>query len=239
MRRMEHTTGSRVADLIRLASMLLLSVLTTLAVVSCGGSGDEPGGDPAPVPNEPMPIVFSGSLSEGESESHARTRTTTNPLSATHQAFHVWAYKNPASGSTETVMRDYTVNYVSGSAGTTTSNSSGWEYVNQGTQQSIKYWDFKAENLNDGMKWGFILLDDKEAAELFDNYVKQLKRLLEKAEAKNIDTADERAVYNNFESTQQEVIDAIESLKRKMGYIEFADTRAKSIATNNWDEDDD
>lgn len=146
MRRMEHTTGSRVADLMRLVSMLLLSVLTALAVVSCGGSGDEPGGGPSPVPNEPMPIVFSGSLSEGESESHARTRATTNPLSATHQAFHVWAYKNPASGSTETVMRDYTVNYVSGSAGTTTSNSSGWEYVNQGTQQSIKYWDFKAED---------------------------------------------------------------------------------------------
>ena len=143
---MEHTTGSRVADLMRLVSMLLLSVLTALAVVSCGGSGDEPGGDPAPVPNEPMPIVFSGNLSEGESESHARTRATTNPLSATHQTFHVWAYKNPASGSTETVMRDYTVNYVSGSAGTTTSNSSGWEYVNQGTEQSIKYWDFKAED---------------------------------------------------------------------------------------------
>ena len=146
MRRMEHTTGSRVADLMRLVSMLLLSVLTTLAVVSCGGSGDEPGGDPAPVPNGPMPIVFSGSLSEGESESHARTRATTNPLSATHQTFHAWAYKKPASGPTETVMRDYTVNYVSGSAGTTTSNSSGWEYVNQGTEQSIKYWDFKAED---------------------------------------------------------------------------------------------
>jgi hypothetical protein len=118
--------------------------------------------------------------------------------------------------------------------GVDTSHASEHTYGTYGA-----YWDFKAENLNDGMKWGFILLDDKEAAELFDNYVKQLKRLLEKAEAKNIDTADERAVYNNFESTQQEVIDAIESLKRKMGYIEFADTRAKSIATNNWDEDDD
>ncbi len=118
--------------------------------------------------------------------------------------------------------------------GVDTSHASEHTYGTYGA-----YWDFKAENLNDGMKWGFILLDDKAEAELFDNYVKQLKRLLEKAQEKGIDSAEEQAVYNNFESTQQQVIDAIESLKRKMGYIEFADSRAKTISTNNWDEDDD
>ena len=154
MRRMKHTIGSRVADLMRLACILLLTALTALVVVSCGGSDDTPD---TPTPNPPVPpqpkvdapIAFSGSLSEGESESHARTRATTNPLSATHQTFYAWAYKNTSSAP-ENVMQNYTVNYTSGSAGTTTSNSSGWEYVNQqpggGTEQSIKYWDFTAND---------------------------------------------------------------------------------------------
>lgn len=115
----------------------------------CGGSGDEPGGSSVPQPNGDAPISFSGSLGEGESESHARTRTTTNPLSVTHQTFYAWAYKNPASGGTETVMQNYTVNWQENTIGSTATNSRGWEYVNQqesGTVQSIKYWDFSAAN---------------------------------------------------------------------------------------------
>lgn len=126
--------------------MALMLAATLLS--SCGGSGDEPGGDPTPVPNGPTPIAFSGGLAESHSESHARTRATTAALSETHVQFHVWAYKNPTSGSAETVMQDYTVNWLTGSEGTTASNSSGWEYVNQqpsgGVEQSIKYWDFDA-----------------------------------------------------------------------------------------------
>lgn len=149
MRQMEHTIGSRMAGLMRLACLLLLSAMSAVVLLSCGGSGDEPAPDPVPQP-EGTPIAFSGSLSEGQSENHARTRATTSPLSSTHQTFHVWAYKNPATGSTETVMKNYTVNYVTGTAGTTTSNSSGWEYVNlldaAGVVQGIKYWDFTASD---------------------------------------------------------------------------------------------
>jgi hypothetical protein len=137
----------------RLARILLLSTLTALVVVSCGGSDDvldipTPNPPIPPQPKEETPIAFSGDLSEGKSESHARTRATTNPLSATHQTFFAWAYKNPSSGSTETVMKNFTVKYVSNSAGSTTTNTQGWEYVNQqpanGTEQSVKYWDFSA-----------------------------------------------------------------------------------------------
>lgn len=144
MRRMNHTIGSRVAGLMRLASILLLSALTAFAVVSCGGSDDTPDTSTPSQPKGNMPIAFSGDLSEGKSESHARTRAD---LSVTHQTFYAWAYKNPASGSTETVMQEYTVKWIDGSAGSTTTNSRGWEYVNQqasGTVQSIKYWDFSA-----------------------------------------------------------------------------------------------
>lgn len=142
----------KMAGLLRPASILLLSALTALAVLSCGGSDDTSTPEP-PVPPQPKadtPIVFSGSLSEDKSESHARTRATTALLSDTHQTFYVWGYKNLNATTTENVMQNYTVNYVSGSAGTTTSNSNGWEYVNQqpsgGTEQSTKYWDFTASD---------------------------------------------------------------------------------------------
>lgn len=141
----------KMAGLLRPASILLLSALTALAMVSCGGSDDDATPEPPlPQPKADTPIVFSGSLSEDKSESHARTRATIAPLSDTHQTFYVWGYKNLNATTTENVMQSYTVNYVSGSAGTTTSNSSGWEYVNQqpsgGTEQSIKYWDFTADD---------------------------------------------------------------------------------------------
>ncbi|MBR4730466.1 MAG: hypothetical protein IK075_09455 [Prevotella sp.] len=149
MRRERHTDERMLTGLMRLVGSLMLLAVTALIVVSCGGSGDEPGGEPTPQPQpkNDIPIAFSGNLSEGESESHARTRTA---LSGTHTTFHVWAYKNPASGPTETVMKNYTVNYVTGTAGTTISNSSGWEYVNlqdaEGVVQGIKYWDFTASD---------------------------------------------------------------------------------------------
>ena len=139
----------KMAGLLRPASILLLSALTALTVVSCGGSDDDATPEPLlPQPKGDIPIAFSGSLSEEKSESHARTRATTTPLSDTHQTFYVWGYKNLSTATTENVMQSYSVNYVSGSAGTTTSNSNGWEYVNQqptnGIEQSIKYWDFTA-----------------------------------------------------------------------------------------------
>lgn len=119
--------------------------------ISCGGSGDEPEGDPV---SKDRPIVFSGMLSEGKSENHARTRDggSTVPLQEFpsvehgHTTFHVWSYKTKKDNSLDEVMKNYTVNWT-GSAGSTTSNSSGWEYVNQGsTPQDIKYWDFSVED---------------------------------------------------------------------------------------------
>ena len=143
--------GNRITDLRRSAGILLLSAMAVIAV-SCGGSGDTTQDIPEPLPPQPngnTPIAFNGSLSEGESETHARTRATTSPLSASHHTFYAWAYKNPTSGSPETVMRGFVVNWLENSAGTTTTNSRGWEYVNQqtsstDTEQSIKYWDFAA-----------------------------------------------------------------------------------------------
>ena len=52
-------------------------------------------------------------------------------------------------GSLQTVFPGYVVNWITGSAASTTSNSSGWEYVAQQTgsdpEQTIKYWDWEAK----------------------------------------------------------------------------------------------
>lgn len=141
------------------AGILLLSALMAVAVVSCGGSDDVTTPDTLepfpPQPNTDRPIVFTGRLSESENENFARTRAgeTSVPLEEFpdaehgHKTFHAWAYKNTPVYTPDVVMKDYSVNWTSGSAGTTTTNSNGWEYVDQGSGsavQDIKYWDFSA-----------------------------------------------------------------------------------------------
>lgn len=74
------------------------------------------------------------------------------------KTFTVWAYKNTgyAEGSNpinytskQQVIPGYYVRWTSNSAYTTTSNTNGWEYVNQQTpgqlEQTIKYWDWGAK----------------------------------------------------------------------------------------------
>ena len=123
---------------------MVLMMTTALLLGGCGqNAGDEP--DTPPQPGEKA-IAFSGALSEGGSVTRAGEPTLLKDL---YQSFYVWAYKKPSADSYEAVMKYYTVNWHDNSAGTTTTNSNGWEYVNQqgydGMEQSIKYWDFSAK----------------------------------------------------------------------------------------------
>ena len=74
------------------------------------------------------------------------------------KTFTVWAYKNTDFDegsnpinytSKQQVIPGYYVRWTSNSAYTTTSNTNGWEYVNQQTpgelEQTIKYWDWGAK----------------------------------------------------------------------------------------------
>ena len=53
---------------------------------------------------------------------------------------------------TSPIFDNYTVNYTDGSAGTSTTNIYGWEYVGnvskKGAIQGIKYWDFSAQRFD-------------------------------------------------------------------------------------------
>lgn len=157
IRRERETVDRLLTGLKRSVGTLLLLTATVFTVVSCSGSDDAPAPNP-PVPPQPKaetPIAFSGTLSEGKSESHHRTRADGLENVWTNDAdkkFKVWTVKNTGYTTEYTdpqfVMWNYNVKWINGSAGTTTSNTNDWEYVNQqesGTVQSIKYWDYDAK----------------------------------------------------------------------------------------------
>ena len=102
---------------------------------------------------EPTPFVgdaisFNGNLQESE-DVVAGTRADLETEGVT--TFQVWAFKNMGYNTStseftdlQCVIPSYAVNWQAGSANTTTSNSSGWEYVD-GADQTIKYWDWDAK----------------------------------------------------------------------------------------------
>ena len=137
--------------------MRLMRLIGLMLLLGCGGSDDTgalvPPEPPTPTPTPtPTPaetaITFSGVQSEGQTVTRAAGRRAT-PLSAKAESFRVWGYKNMAIAEgvfsvKQDVMPGFTVNWVANSAATTTTNSSDWEYVGQGTDQTIKYWDWGA-----------------------------------------------------------------------------------------------
>lgn len=147
MRQTDSKIWQWLTDLMRSASVLLLSALTVLAVVSCSGGGDDDV-TPGPKPVDPDPevaILFSAS----EQVESDVTRAAT-PLEEKVQKFTVYGYKNKTSETNpQLVFPGYIVKWIEKSANTTTSNTNDWEYVNQqpigaSEQQTIKYWDWES-----------------------------------------------------------------------------------------------
>ncbi len=147
--------------------MRLMGLIGLMELMGCSGGEDATGQTPTTPPTPTTPtitetaITFSGQQSEEQAVSRGANRAygpyrraAGTPLSdAGVRQFHVWGYKNmdyeaDAYGGTQTVFPGYTVNWISGSAATTTTNSNGWEYVAQQTtddEQTIKYWDMGAK----------------------------------------------------------------------------------------------
>lgn len=114
-----------------------------LAACSAGGGADDEALQEQGAAVE-TPICFNSGLAETDDI----TRSTA--LSSVTTSFTVWAYKNMSAtagsyGDKQLVMDDYTVRWTSGSANTSTTNTSGWEYVGQGSGQTVKYWDWSAK----------------------------------------------------------------------------------------------
>ena len=102
------------------------------------------------------------------------------------------------------------------------------------------YWDIKYSGHERQCQWVFVSTDNMNDALEFDKDVKTLKDLLLVAENKGgIDTTDEQTVYDNLQSTSDDILAAIASLRRKLHYIDIADTRAKAVCIAHWDGDGD
>ena len=99
------------------------------------------------------------------------------------------------------------------------------------------YWDVAGQDRQ--CQWAFITVADMQAAKQADACVDELKDLLERAAAKQVDATEEQAVYDNLQSTTQEIADAIYTLREKLHYITFDDSRARTICLEQWDQDGD
>lgn len=128
--------------------------MTAVCLVGCDHDTAPDGGEGVIVPDALIPITFSAH--EGEEEAVTRSdavpgitraeRGLEDVLPAANKTFKVWGYKNTDGGYTsyQTVMENYTVRWVQNSAATSTSNSNSWEYVGEGNDQTIKYWDWSS-----------------------------------------------------------------------------------------------
>ena len=151
--------------------MRLIGLIGLMGLMGCSGGEDATGQTPTTPPTPTTPtitetaITFSGQQSEEQAVSRGANRAIEangpysrragTPLSESATTFTVWGFKNMdyndgtgVYGGTQTVFPGYTVNWISGSAATTTTNSNGWEYVAQqtsGDEQTIKYWDWNAK----------------------------------------------------------------------------------------------
>ncbi len=128
-----------------LGAVFRLVAFLALVVLLNGCQGNEDPIDPKTEETEEA-ISFSNELIEDQTVTRA-AQGLEEVL--TNKTFVVYGYKNDnyeadSYTSFQTVMNAYTVNWKSNSANSTVSNTDGWEYVGQGTNQSIKYWDWSA-----------------------------------------------------------------------------------------------
>lgn len=124
---------------------LTLAVFLAGILASCTNDDITNTGN-TPLEKNGIPIEFGGLKA-------AVTRADVSGKSAADllgNNFVVEGIKTRADG-TSVVFDHYNVNYLDGSANSTTSNTSGWEYVGQPqhehssvTAQTIKYWDYSA-----------------------------------------------------------------------------------------------
>ena len=145
----------------------LIGLMGLMGLGLMGCSGDSPEQAPEPAKAETA-IAFASGLEEEQAVTRAamplseQAVTRTTPLSEKTQRFTVWGYKNMSCdeknntdpsdddyAELQTVFPGYNVGWTSGSSATSTTNSSGWDYVNQlsstGVEQTIKYWDWSAK----------------------------------------------------------------------------------------------
>ena len=123
-------------------------MILALAISCSKDDGDMSGGNGELPPDSPLPIVFSCNMQEEKSVTRAGLETEEN-------SFTVYGFKNTGLIGTDNytgsqiVFPGYMVKWTANSAGSSTTNTNGWEYVGQEPhgqeEQTVKYWDWSAK----------------------------------------------------------------------------------------------
>jgi len=101
------------------------------------------------------------------------------------------------------------------------------------------YWDIVYADNPENCQWAFVNVNDVNENEAVFELAEQLKKLIVKAESQEIDVMAERAVYDDIQSSRQQIQAAIRSIREKLHYVPFIDDVAKQQSINAWDEDED
>ena len=99
------------------------------------------------------------------------------------------------------------------------------------------YFDVEYATHRLGCQWQFVLYDEAKAA----NYeaAQTLGNLLSTAKKRSLKTADEQAVYDNLESTVEQLQAAQSSLRKKLNFIDFKETAIRDLCISLFDSDTD
>lgn len=144
-------------------NLIIAAIAGIIGILLVGCSNEEYLGEVTPTTSLGQ-ITFNSSVPK-------LTRTDAATAGKLGNNFVVWGTKTLANDEIQKVFDNYQVNYVTNTAGTTTTNSADWEYINYmnvpdgvttnagvqafsvsdnntGGEQTIKYWDFSASQYN-------------------------------------------------------------------------------------------
>ena len=193
----------------------LIISLTALAACSSDSGEEQRPVVPTPEPVVPteVAISFSGHEEEGKTVDTGSTRAETRagtPLSEMGVTqFNVWGYKNmgytePNYDGKQEVFPGYIVKWLANSAATTTTNSSGWEYILlDPADQTIKYWDWaaKAYRFFAVTNWSGDLPADPGDYDVNKTYGADNTNSYEITMLANCSGADKEAIATNMDNT--------------------------------------
>ena len=128
------------------AAMALVALASCSSDDLVGENNNSPNLNPAPASGEKAIVFNSGA--NGVTRAAFSGKQAADSLNNNFVVYGVKSDASPTSG--DKVFDHYNVNYVDGTANTTTSNTDGWEYVAQTkhayattiSAQTIKYWDY-------------------------------------------------------------------------------------------------
>lgn len=123
--------------------ILLCAAAATFS--GCSHAVDAIEGEDTPLPVEQLtPIAFAGAMQDEQQV----TRSGETPLKDITTTFTVYGFKDTGTDTYQQVFPGYRVRWNENTIATTTTNSAGWEYVDQQIpgqdEQTVKYWDYSA-----------------------------------------------------------------------------------------------